>query len=1117
MPEITLAENIYSSLLNIYNEVNHNDEKLRKFRITAEQLMNNLCKSHARRIHGLGNMAFFLLDYHSAPQKIQENFKGFLALANKAAHENTPGFTDEQVVACIKAVAETTNLFTGVDIPEKIQIIYRGKQLPAFERNFLEGREIIPEIAATIKKVETTDKAGNPVPYKTFVCEGEETGRFTIRIFKPKEGWQPHQQNAATLYDWGSLIPEYTQVYFFDLLQDQERPTFFQIDYTKTRIVLEPDFLMEARDIGSLFQHNGRKPLYYIINKLLPTENTPSILKGSFVNSLLDECIFNDTNNIDEVFEDFVSNNLIVSYFNRDNLQTIKDELQAHHLPTINNNLKRLRGEEGKYLVFTEPTFYSEKYGITGRLDILQKSLDDPLRKNVIELKSGNGAKFGVWKNEEMQVTAYNILLRSTFGTDRTGESSIFYSKAETNPFREVVPQLTKEIEFTCGRNEAFLMLNLLRKNDDRLFEKIASYQDEKLAPFMQRGVTKFQNAYNSATEISKLYYRECVSFLINELFESKISANDTDGADTSFAALWRQNPSIKEDQFFSLIRNLTFESYDEEEDQFIFKRESQKIARFREGDLIILYPYRETLEPLRREILKGSIVEITNKTVTIKLFNKQLDTSIFNQDDYFAIEQDYRDSGILSIVAMMFDFLTAFNDKRELLLGTRKPGSQNISYEKDPLLQASQNENVAKALAASDYYLLQGPPGTGKTSKALMKMVTETLKEPGRTVTILAFTNKAIKDVNKKLAEAGIEYLFVSSNSDDDNALRSLVKIHNLESFGEYVKQLRVITATVAAFIKNNREIRHFFNFDLLIVDEASQLLEPQLAGVLVNFNKFVLIGDQNQLPAVTVQSGPGTEVKNDELKALGITDLKGSLFERLFKNAVEKGWNDAYGTLTEQFRMDSDILKLINHYYHGRLNNATRGRRSLSELYTEKIDSPLWEVLANNRVIFIETVLSDSGKKNEREAENVQTLVEIIRKSGLNKSEDIGVITPWRAQIAAIRQKLEEIGAEDLVVDTVERFQGSENNIIIYSTAASKAYEVDKMGSIGVNKSTLGDMEVDRKLNVVLSRAREQIIILGTPAVLKYSNHYRNLLEMVRNDGLFISTQDRIKLFGT
>jgi superfamily I DNA and/or RNA helicase len=286
------------------------------------------------------------------------------------------------------------------------------------------------------------------------------------------------------------------------------------------------------------------------------------------------------------------------------------------------------------------------------------------------------------------------------------------------------------------------------------------------------------------------------------------------------------------------------------------------------------------------------------------------------------------------------------------------------------------------------------------------------------------------------------------------------------------------------------------------------------------VQFNRFILIGDQNQLPAVTVQGDKNTKIIDPDLNGIGISDMKVSFFERLFNNAVSNGWTNAYGTLKEQFRMNETIMDLINHFYHGKLICAITKPPELNILYKYPDDSPLSNLLCNYRIIFIETPYSPSGKMNEFEAEYTAKLMLKINEIGYlknNKDLNVGVITPWRAQIASIRQKLEENCITDIPVDTVERFQGSENKVIIYSTSVSARFQLERMGSIGINKNKDALIEVDRKLNVVLSRAQEQIIIMGSSEVLRISIHYRKLIEMIIQKGKYITRLEAIKLFGT
>ncbi|MDX1667706.1 MAG: C-terminal helicase domain-containing protein, partial [Saprospiraceae bacterium] len=105
---------------------------------------------------------------------------------------------------------------------------------------------------------------------------------------------------------------------------------------------------------------------------------------------------------------------------------------------------------------------------------------------------------------------------------------------------------------------------------------------------------------------------------------------------------------------------------------------------------------------------------------------------------------------------------------------------------------------------------------------------------------------------------------------------------------------------------------------------------------------------------------------------------------------------------------------------------------------------------------------------------------------------AKSIGIITPYRAQIALIKKTLETHGIDktDLTIDTVERYQGGARDIILISLCTNS---VDQLASL----VSLSEEGVDRKLNVALTRAREHLVLLGNPDLLSVNPLYKALID--------------------
>jgi DNA replication ATP-dependent helicase Dna2 len=202
----------------------------------------------------------------------------------------------------------------------------------------------------------------------------------------------------------------------------------------------------------------------------------------------------------------------------------------------------------------------------------------------------------------------------------------------------------------------------------------------------------------------------------------------------------------------------------------------------------------------------------------------------------------------------------------------------------------------------------------------------------------------------------------------------------------------------------------------------------------------------------------------------------------------------------------MHQDIMRFPNQFFYENslkilpdsVPVAQKQKRLLSVALEEEADE-LLQQLASRRVIFLPTPADDRSatqKTNAYEAEKVgeviQAYQQLFRQQGWRLHEgSIGVITPYRAQIAQIKSVLEEQGAplEQLTIDTVERYQGGARDVIIISLCTNSLNQLAMLTS-------LSEEGVDRKLNVALTRARNHIVIIGNPDLLNRSDIYRALI---------------------
>ena len=918
------------------------------------------------------------------------------------------------------------------------------------------------------------------------------------------------------------------------------------------QIIYEPDYLVDISSIAACWKEYGHQPYNNLLRKLMPAANTPAIQLGNLAGQFLDEAINNRSG------KPINYNDSIKHFFNHSALELITcGDLQDFHREARQQlqNIERFVGEvfAGVHHIkpeelILEPSFICEELGLQGRVDLLQNDY-----RVLMEQKSGKRA-FGSNNHKEehyIQMLLYRLLLLYNFGIEgKDAEQYLLYSRfsdgllleSAFNPLlmREVLKlrnQMVKcDLLYAEGKVRPILEqltpahLNTMQ-HTDRLWSE---YQEPQLKSLLQ--------IFKGASELEKAYFARFFTFVAKEHLLAKTgNSSRTHG----FSGVWRCE--VAEKQLLGDIL-LGMELAEKEESTIgggfdiitlaIPPQGEDFLPNFRAGDIVILYAYEPGTQPQanKAKILRGSISEILPERVTVQLRFPQRNTCIFPEDKVWALEHDFVESSYAALYRGLYAFLSAREERRNLLLNVRKPSRNpqrrlNGSYDEGavPL-----SPFLLKAKQADDYFLLVGPPGTGKTSYALVAMVKEALTEEGTSILLMAYTNRAVDEICEKMQKHGIAFVRIGSRLScdvrfHDNLLGEKVRTcANATAIRRMIAETRVFVGTTTA-VSSKLHLFTLKHFELAIIDEASQILEPHLLGILSAqhggrnaIDKFVLIGDHKQLPAVVQQPKESSKVTEPLLREIGLLDCRHSLFERLIRLQKKNGTEDFVYQLSRQGRMHPEVADFANRAFYGATLAPIPVPHQLQSLASSEKEGKngLERLVAERRVAFIvspgdfRTTISE--KVNVDEARRVAALLRVVyeqaegrEKGSFHPYRTVGVIVPYRNQIAMIRKEIARLGIPELLaisIDTVERYQGSERDCIIYSFTIQRPYQLDFLTS---NTFEEDGATIDRKLNVALTRAREQMFLIGNPELLKMNPVFQKMMEEVKRVGAWVDVE--------
>jgi ATP-dependent RNA/DNA helicase IGHMBP2 len=459
----------------------------------------------------------------------------------------------------------------------------------------------------------------------------------------------------------------------------------------------------------------------------------------------------------------------------------------------------------------------------------------------------------------------------------------------------------------------------------------------------------------------------------------------------------------------------------------------------------------------------------------------------------------------------------------RDVLLGIRSLKNE----ERKPLtpldagLNESQREAVEYALAATDVAIIHGPPGTGKTT-TVVELIRQAVAR-GEKVLACAPSNLAVDNLLEKLVAAGERAirlghparvlkelqehtldLLVDAHPDVAIARRLIREANQLFGKADRFTRAKPLPGAKAQMRAEARELiadarriesqvaEHLLDsatvlcatltgvdgqvlgdrtFDMVVIDEAAQAIEPACWIPLLRAGRVVLAGDHCQLPPTIISNEAARQGLSISLMERLLNDLGGKISRRL----------------TTQYRMHESIMGFSSEAFY---DSSLVADSSVKEHLLHDLPGIAAGLMTSAPLTFIDTAgagfdeeLEPDGesRRNPQEAELIGRQVKSLLDAGVSP-RDIAVIASYAAQVRLLRDQL---SLEGLEIDTVDGFQGREKEAVVISLVRSNAN-----GEIGF----LGDT---RRMNVALTRARRTLIVIGDSATIAGHPFYHKLLE--------------------
>ena len=381
--------------------------------------------------------------------------------------------------------------------------------------------------------------------------------------------------------------------------------------------------------------------------------------------------------------------------------------------------------------------------------------------------------------------------------------------------------------------------------------------------------------------------------------------------------------------------------------------------------------------------------------------------------------------------------------------------------------LNTKQREACEAIAKLPSIYCIQGPPGTGKTD--VLSCIATLFSENGFEVAIISKTHQAVNNALNKIRKYD-DRGFVIKIGDELKGQELVDNVICCDTYRHYTEERSVLKKkadgradivgmTLQAAVINLGLMNRGFQPRVVIVDEAGQIpiTEASILGAS-GAGTIVFIGDDKQMPPIYHEA----QIKHE---------LSISIFQHLCTL-----YPDYETSLQETYRMNKDITEVVSRNFYEPYGEHIYASEFSKYRNLELKSSN--DVLSSENSIIIKNVSRESKweENNPEEAEYIVTLIKEAIEAGM-EINDIAVITPFRRQVRCIREAVKNVLNDDFpLIDTVERLQGQDVDLIIISFATTSPFYYPKVKGFLLNKN---------RLNVMISRAKKKVLILRSDII--------------------------------